>query len=186
MKSSHGGVRLHFHISKSESQLYLENARLIGQKRISVKSFDCSARQYFSTLTGGYPASITPLWWWSPHLLPKPVWNMMLLVAYEQCCDMVLKLIKCDFSFALLWSGTFHTSLRINPPRTDAPSNIQVTRGSFPLSFKCKYRCKYSEKCTVIKIPRRGEQGWGTRSLFLPIPPQPYPHWSLSPKETLP
>lgn len=55
----------------------------------------------------------------------------MLLVAYEQCCDMVLKLIKCDFSFALLWSGTFHTSLRINPPRTDAPSNIQVTRGSF-------------------------------------------------------
>lgn len=99
----------------------------------------------------------------------KPVWNMMLLVAYEQCCDMVLKLIKCDFSFALLWSGTFHTSL-INLQEQMHPQNIQVTRGSFPLSFKCKYRCKYSEKCTVIKIPRRGEQGWGTRGLFLPSP----------------
>ena len=88
-----------------------------------------------------------------PHVYcPRPVWNMMLLVAYEQCCDMVLKLIKCDFSFALPWSGAFHTYLRINPPRTDTPSNTKVTRCSFPLSFKRKYRCKYWGKCTVIKI----------------------------------
>ena len=64
-------VRLYFHISESDSQLYLENVRLTGQKRINVKSFDWSAWQYFSTLTGRYPASITSLWWWSPRLLPK-------------------------------------------------------------------------------------------------------------------
>ena len=121
-----------------------------------------------------------------PHVYcPKPVWNMMWLVTYEQCCDMVLKLIKCDFSFALPWSGTFHPSLRINPPRTDTSSNIQVARCSFPLSFKCKYRCKYWGECAVIKILWEGEQGWGAGSLFLPIPPQPYPHWFPSPKETL-
>ena len=76
----------------------------------------------------------------------------MLVVAYEQCCDMVLKLIKCDFSFALPWSGTFHTSLRINPPRTDALSNIKVTRCSFPLSFKCKYDVNTEENVLLLKF----------------------------------